>query len=515
MSPVKIVFKNMKLRLLSTLLTIGSVALAASLVIAVQTLERETEQGYTQTSVGFDLILAAPGSRMQTTLNTIYHLETSTGVIPGDVYQIALRDGRIDQAFPVFVGDNYRGVRVVGTSAGFIAEGEPRSGQPFQIAEGRNFERPFEAVIGSNAARRLGIGIGHTFFMTHGVSELDGDDIEPHVHDEFELVITGILEPSRTAHDNVIFTSIYSAYAVHYHAHDHDHDHDHEHNDHDHAHGHDHDHDHDHEHEQDHNHDHGEDHDHASHSHGSDNAHNHSHTHRHSHSHHAPADTERLNAMTERLSRQFPHPLSEYESRVSRLDAVLLSFGNQAAALQIAGMINMPTPQNPLLARNMMRDPFFAHKDELMAVVPAMQIQELMSIIGNAELVLRYVGWLVFIVALFGVLVAIYNTMEERRRDIAIIRSLGARRGTVLGLILLEAGFIVGIGCILGLAGGIGIVAATAPFIAETAGIIVSAYAIDSAQFVTLLTFVLLGILAGIIPALKAYRTDVVANLAP
>ena len=219
--------------------------------------------------------------------------------------------------------------------------------------------------------------------------------------------------------------------------------------------------------------------------------------------------------MVSRLSRQFPLPLEEYESRVTRIDAVLLRFVNQAAALQLTGMINMPTPENPLLTRNMMRDPFFVHKDELMAVVPAMQIRELMSIIGNAEMVLRYVGWLVFIVALFGVLVAIYNTMEERRRDIAIMRSLGARRGTVLGLILLEAGFIVALGCLIGLAGGIGIVAAVAPFIAETAGIIVSAYAIHSAHLVTLLSFLLLGILAGIIPALKAYRTDVVRNLAP
>jgi len=483
MNPVLIVFKNMKLRLLSTLLTVASVALAAALVIAVQTLERETEQNYTQTSVGYDLILAAPGSRMQTTLNTMYHLETSTGVIPNAVYLAALNDQRIERAFPFFVGDNYRGVRVIGTSAAFIGESEPRVGQRFEMAEGRNFEAPFEAVIGSRAAERLGISVGHRFAMTHGVAEIDNEDVEPHVHDEYELEVVGILSPSRTAHDNVIFTSTYSTYAVHYHDPLHEEEHSHE-EDHSHGDGHDHE-----------NHSHSHNHNDDEHEHGDNHGHD---DHEHEH-----------------ISSQYTLSLAEYEERVEKLDAVLIKFNNQAAAIQLAGMLNMPTPANPLLARNMMRDPFFVYKDELMAVIPAVQIQELMSIVGNAEQVLRAIGWLVFIVALFGVLAAIYNTMEDRRRHIAIMRSLGARRSTILSLILMEAGFITTLGCLIGLLLGMGIVGSVAPYLADSAGIIISAYAIEAQQFVTLAIFVFLGIVAGIIPAVKAYRTDVVTNLAP
>lgn len=491
MNPVLIVFKNMKLRLLSTLLTVASVALAAALVIAVQTLERETEQNYTQTSVGYDLILSAPGSRMQTTLNTMYHLETSTGVIPNAVYLAALNDQRIERAFPFFVGDNYRGVRVIGTSAAFIGESEPRVGQRFEIAEGRNFEAPFEAVLGSRAAERLGITVGHRFSMTHGVAEIDDEDVEPHVHDEYNLEVVGILSSSRTAHDNVIFTSTYSTYAVHYHdpLHEEERSHDHTHSD---------------------NNDHEPDDDHSdSHSHSSVQSHDngHEHTNGNNHEHDGHED--------EHISTQYSLSLAEYEERVEKLDAVLIKFNNQAAAIQLAGMLNMPTPANPLLARNMMRDPFFAYKDELMAVIPAVQIQELMSIVGNAEQVLRAIGWLVFIVALFGVLAAIYNTMEDRRRDIAIMRSLGARRSTIFSLILMEAGFITTLGCFIGLILGMVIVGSVSPYLADSAGIIISAYAIEAGQFVTLAIFVLLGIIAGLIPAVKAYRTDVVTNLAP
>lgn len=465
MNPVIIVFKNMKQRLLSTLLTIASVALAAALVVSVQTLERETEQNYTQTSVGYDLILAATGSRMQATLNSIYHLETSTGVIPYAVHEAAVRDGRITESYPFFVGDNYRGVRIVGTSPAFIQESQPRAGQRFDIAEGRIFEKPFEAVIGHAAATRLGIGLGHRFSATHGIAEPADAQAEAHVHDDYEFEIVGVLGQSRTAHDNVIFTSTYSTYLTHY-------DDEQLHNEHAHHDDHDHGHEHDHEHEHD----------------AEDGMHS---------------------------DEAWPLALSEYEERVERIDAVMLKFENQAAAVQLAGMLNMPTPENPLLRRNMMRDPFFAYKDELMGVVPALQIQELMSIVGNAEQVLRAIGWLVFAVALFGVLVAIYNTMEERRRDIAIMRSLGARRGTIVSLVLMEAGTVTLLGCLIGLGLSVISVAALAPYIAETAGIFVSAYAIEASQLLTLAVFVALGVLAGILPAIKAYNTDVVSSLTP
>jgi putative ABC transport system permease protein len=467
MNPVKIVFKNMRQRLLSTLLTIASVALAAALVVSVQTLERETEQNYTQTSVGYDLILAATGSRMQATLNSIYHLESSTGVIPYAVHTAALSDRRITESYPFFVGDNYRGVRIVGTSPGFILESQPRAGQQFNIMDGRIYEKPFEAVIGYAASERLGVGIGHRFTATHGVTEAGDAEGEAHVHDEFEFEIVGILDQSRTAHDNVIFTSIYSTYVTHY----------------------------------------DDEQLHESHSHEDDHNHDHDHDEEHAHDHGLEEDAGGEEA--------WPLPLSEYENRVERIDAVLLKFENQAAAVQLAGMLNFPTPQNPLLRRNMMRDPFFQHKEELMGVIPAVQIQELMSIVGNAEQVLRAIGWLVFAVALFGVLVAIYNTMEERRRDIAIMRSLGARRGTIVSLILMEAGFITLLGCLIGLGLSVLSVALLAPYIAETAGIFVSAYAIEASQLVTLASFVVLGLLAGIIPALKAYKTDVVSHLTP
>jgi len=494
MTPFTIVRKNLSKRALSTLLTIISVALGAALVIAVQVAEKETERSFNQTSVGFDLILAAPGSRMQATLNTIYHLETSTGIIPAGVFQALLNDPRVERVFPFYVGDSYRGYRVIGTTASFLKEAEPRAGSPFALSEGRIFENPFEVVIGSETAARLGLRLGDQVVFTHGVAEV-APGAEAHEHEDDPATVVGILSRTNTANDRVLFTSIFTTHALHHHLHDHDHDEHHKHDSHKHdAHGHTHDHSNHHSDGHHHTHDHHADHAHHEHSH----EHTHDHDHDHDHDHHPSKPT-----------------LTELEATVTELDAVLVKFKNQALAISVAGMLNFPTPENPLLLRNLQRDPLFPYKDDLMGVIPAVQIKELMSIVGNAEQVIRAIALLVLITALLGVLASLYNTMDGRRRDIAIMRSLGARKTSIFLLITLEAAVITLVGCLFGLLVGHTIVHFASPVIAETAGIIVTGFIFESEQFFTLGLFILGGVIAGMIPAIKAYNTDVASNLAP
>lgn len=460
MNLFRIVIKNLTKRALSTTLTITSIVLGVSMVIAIMVVQQETEKSFNQTSVGYDLILSAKGSQLQATLNTLYHLETSVGIIPYSLYETAKNDPRIEKVFPFYVGDSYSGFRVVGTSIDFIEQAEPRRGNPFQMANGRNFERPMEAVLGSEVARRLNHKIGDQLVITHGLTEV-APGAEAHEHDDVPVTVVGILTPSGSANDRVIFTDLYTTHALHdphLHLDDHEtHDHD--------THGNEHEHD-----NQSHNHN---DHDH----------------------HHESAQ------------------VIEQQVDLKELDALLVKMVNPAAAVQLAGMLNFPTPANPILARNMMRDPFFQYKEQIMAVVPAMQINNLMSIVGNAEQVLRLVAWFVVIVALFGVLIAIYNTMEERKRDLAVMRALGARRSTIFSIILLESAIICGIGAIIGLLGGHIIVSVASEHLAEVAGIIITSFNVSSDQIILLFATVIAGILVGLVPALKAYRTDAVQNL--
>ena len=67
-----------------------------------------------------------------------------------------------------------------------------------------------------------------------------------------------------------------------------------------------------------------------------------------------------------------------------------------------------------------------------------------------AEIVLRWVAYLVAVVAAGGVLASIYNSMNERRREFAILRALGAGRNVVFSIIVLESAVISAIGSVIG-----------------------------------------------------------------
>jgi putative ABC transport system permease protein len=137
----------------------------------------------------------------------------------------------------------------------------------------------------------------------------------------------------------------------------------------------------------------------------------------------------------------------------------------------------------------------------------------LMSIVGNAEVVLEYVAWFVIVVAMIGVLIAIYNTMESRKGDIAVMRALGASRSHILLIIILESVVITFVGSILGLLAGHVIVASIIPYLADVAGIVITAFQIDSNQWTYIALVIFIGAISGLIPALKAYQTEAVKYL--
>jgi ABC-type antimicrobial peptide transport system permease subunit len=209
------------------------------------------------------------------------------------------------------------------------------------------------------------------------------------------------------------------------------------------------------------------------------------------------------------------HVHSTDEIVVKQLDAVMLRMKNPQAALQLAGLINYPTPDNPFLRMQMARDPFFPFKTVIMAVIPAQQISALLAIVGNAERVLKWVSSFVIVVALLSVLIALYNTMEGRRRDLAIFRTLGARRATLLWIMMFESSTIVLIGSAIGWVSGQLLVYSLAPFLLDSAGIVVRAFQHDSSALLVILTMIGIGILIGMVPGIKAYRNDPVQNLSP
>ena len=148
------------------------------------------------------------------------------------------------------------------------------------------------------------------------------------------------------------------------------------------------------------------------------------------------------------------------------------------------------------------------------AVRPAEVIDRLFKeLIGNIEIVLLILAVLIVVVAGIGILVSIYNSMNDRRHEIAVMRALGARRQTVMMIILLESILLSLGGGALGLTLGHGLVAAMTPLIVEQTGVAMSLLYFQPAELILIPGLIVLASLVGYLPAVMAYRTDVARSL--
>ncbi|MFA6962487.1 MAG: FtsX-like permease family protein [Opitutaceae bacterium] len=142
-------------------------------------------------------------------------------------------------------------------------------------------------------------------------------------------------------------------------------------------------------------------------------------------------------------------------------------------------------------------------------------VADLFGKISWFDQVLSLVAWLVAVVSAAGVLVAIYNSMSARRKDLAILRALGARRVLLFASVVTEAAMIGALGMVLALAVYAGIFYGVAAAIRAQTGVALEPWAWTPVFVWAPLGMVVLCALSGLLPAAKAYRTDVARHLAP
>ena len=109
-------------RRLATSLTAFSVALGVALISSVMTLRREVYRTFIEESQSYDVVAGAKGSPLQLTLSTIYYLDVPTGNILYSDYEKLKSNPHVAGAYPLGLGDNYRGFRIVGTTLEFFRQ---------------------------------------------------------------------------------------------------------------------------------------------------------------------------------------------------------------------------------------------------------------------------------------------------------------------------------------------------------------------------------------------------------
>ncbi|MBB94169.1 MAG: peptide ABC transporter permease [Rhodobacteraceae bacterium] len=145
-------------------------------------------------------------------------------------------------------------------------------------------------------------------------------------------------------------------------------------------------------------------------------------------------------------------------------------------------------------------------QEPLLAVLPGVALQELWQIVGVAETALIGVSGMVVVTALIGMMAMIFSSLNERRREMAIWRAMGARPGVILGLLVAEAACMAAIGAVLGVALLYGALWLARPFVDQAFGLWLPIEPPSLQELRVLLAVIGAAALASLLPALRAYR---------
>jgi putative ABC transport system permease protein len=153
----------------------------------------------------------------------------------------------------------------------------------------------------------------------------------------------------------------------------------------------------------------------------------------------------------------------------------------------------------------MRRDIDQYEKEPIMAIIPALALQEMWQTIGYVEQILFLVSICVLLVGMMSILISLYTSINERRREMAILRSLGASTLNIFTLLLYESSFLVFLGCSLGVGFLYGLLYFIRPWLESNFSVYIEMSSLSLLEWKYLLIIFIAGSLAGLIPAMKAY----------
>ncbi len=491
MSYWKIAWRSIEQRGLASVLTTLSMALGVMLVVAVLLLYGViSTQFQNNSSLGYNMIVGPnKGGKLQLTLNTVYYLSEPVGIIPYEYFlefrdaaerkeflATEARDGKFAAytaaAIPVCLGDYFGRFRVVGTTPDMfdqLAFG-PEADRQYEFASGRNFQTKSPENGFFEAV------LGSTVAREMGIKV--GDKISPshgvpggHVHEQ-QFAVVGVLAPTGTPNDRAAFVNIEGFYLMDEHA--------------------------------------------------------------------TPLEDYEMGQQegSERSAQSEPSGSDEDAETSDESTETSLAASNGASTIRqrlplneraISGILVRTV--NPLVTAGLVQQ--IDRGRTAQAVLPVREIFNLFeNIVGPVQAVLLLLTVMICIVSGLSILVSIYNSMSERRHEIAVMRALGASRTAVMIIVLLEAILLSLGGAAIGFVAGHGLIAAASGVIEERTGVQIGFFDVAppvedmelwaggptlsipiSTELWVIPALILLAIVVGFWPAIEAYRTDVSRSL--
>lgn len=452
----KIAWRNIWFKPLNTLLSIILLTASVAIITLLILLQEQFEKKFESNVEGIDLVLGAQGSPLQLILSSVYQVDAPTGNISYAEAKQWMNNPFVETAIPLAFGDNYKGYRIVGTTTDYLDKYNA------ELKEGKAFTENFEVVVGSTVAEKMQLKIGDEFYGSHGDSE------EGEVHKDHAYIVTGIAGETGKVIDNLILCNIQSVWAMHDHSHGHEHDEEaHEHEDHDHA---------------------GEAHNHDNeadvHNHDEEHGHNHEAT-EEAHDHHDH----------DAAAHEHDHEEAQINEEGKEITAVLLKMKNKMAILSW----QMVIPMN----------------SKMQAASPGKEINRLFGLFGIGLDALRYLAYGIMLISGISIFIALFNTLKERKYEFALLRVNGSSRFQLLSLVLIESLLLCITGFLFGtIVGRIALVLISGSSQEEfKMSFNPLEFVWDKEGYLLLLT-ILVGILAALIPAIKAYSLNISKTLA-
>ena len=411
---LRLAFKSIRSRALTTSLTIFSIALSVVLLVGVDRLRYAAQAGFAGTLSQTDLIVGARGGDLPLLLSTVFHLGNASNEISWDTYQHFAHHPAVAWTIPISMGDSHRGYRVIATDENFYFHYQYRHNHHLALAEGHIPTSPFDIVLGSQVASVLDYHLGQKIILSHGIEERS---ILQHTNVSFMIV--GILAPTATPVDRALYMTLLGDEAMHF---------------------------------------------------GWQNG--------------TPP------AIGEELPKLDPSKLN-----VTGITSFLLGTKSRISTLQLQREIDAYKPE------------------PLTAIIPAFTLQELWSILDYADQTLSIISAAVLVVGLLAMLIALYTALNERRREIAILRTVGFHARQIVSLILIEAALIAGIGTTLGIGAVYALLFMLRDIIENRFGLPIAMVGLSLRVEIYALVTVIGATLLGFIPALRAYRNSLIDGL--
>ncbi|MCX7165150.1 MAG: ABC transporter permease [Rhodocyclales bacterium] len=398
-------------------LTLISIVLATTLLLAVERLRVDAQQSFTQSVSGVDLVVGARTGAVQLMLYAVFHSGAASNNIGWKSYQSIAGHPAVEWAVPLSLGDSHRGFAVLGTSAEYFRHFRHGEGEALRFSAGQAFGSVFEAVIGSEVAARLDYAPGQEIRLSHGFSEAGMSE-----HGDKPFRIVGILAPTGTPVDRTVHVSLEAISALHL----------------DWVGG-------------------------------------------------APVPGLAIP----------PQFVAKFDLQPKEITAALVGLKQRSDVFRMQRFIND------------------YRGEPLLAVLPGVALDELWQAIGMVERTLLAISALVVLVGLSGLTATLLAGLNERRRELAILRALGAGPRDLFLMLTAEGLLVTTLGALLGLAlTGFGSSLA-APWLLERFGVVLSTRLPGAGELELLVLVIVTGLLASLVPGWRAWRMSLADGLTP